>query len=303
MKNILHDHLTCVICSVLTSSTIQCFNGHIHCNICIGKMQEHNPTNSPCCSICRSRRGWARTKIAQDIAIASNTLFKCGIEGCNEMVAIDELDHHRLHCSHKKFPCPIGCDCEDMRFPVLLSHLLGHKRVRALALSDSINVITDPTSPSPMQVFLIDGAVLCIRCMFRPSRIDGVTLDVRAGIISNDEPSFSLQVTTFDMCNPINMSKTNVEIPIVDSHESIGELLQLSCFHNFTSETFHTITCVQEAWDRSTFVKRCPPEVYDADYELDSSRLVAYCVELIPRHDASTPTPLCVTTASEHILR
>lgn len=280
---LLHEHLSCVICDVVTTNSKQCFNGHVHCDACMRKMQVHAPMRGPVCSICRSRRGWARNRIGENISLALNVCFECGIEGCKERVTIDELDDHRLHCEHKKFSCPLGCDCDEMPFLSLLCHLSCHKKVRSLSSCNALNVIVDPSSQvPPLQIFLVHDTILCMRIFFRLDHLDGVNLDIRAGLMARGRKRIGLKVTLFDLCNSLNEYQGVTEVPVIETHESIRDILQLPCFNNFTSENFPTIEAIEQRWSKQTFNKKSPSEMYDSDYELESSRVVAYCIEVVP---------------------
>ena len=276
---IIDDHLRCAVCQTITTDSLQCFNGHVHCAFCLDAMRQHTNTRTVSCSCCRTRRGWAKTRFAVDLAIALGTKFQCNVDDCDEMLTIDKLDDHRACCPNKRFDCPLSCECDSMHLENLVEHMRMHRRtVKYMTSQDYLNLIVQASETPRMHILVMNNRILCVRLSLRLCRIDSVCLEIHAGIIgyTGHRPKVLMNVTMYDMCST-DMVTVSHNMLNTESSEYLHSLPLMHCYDNFVSESIPSegTVAVHDKWTRDVFLNRCQGEVFEFEHEHESSRVVA----------------------------
>ena len=169
-----------------------------------GMRQQELLTRMLVCSVCRTRRGWASTRVGFETAARLNVKAECGIEDCNICVPVAELHSHRMRCTRRRFECPLQCECEPMRFTSLIEHLKMHQRsVRSITSHECLNLIASSEQTPRLAVLLFDGQIICIRVLIRMLRADGWSIELYSGAIGNPGQRTGVRVNAhlYDLCS------------------------------------------------------------------------------------------------------
>ena len=284
-ERLISDYMQCAVCQTITTNSIQCFNGHVHCAVCLESMRQHAHTRPVACSCCRTRRGWAKTRIAVDLAMALGSKFPCGIDDCDEMLTIDKLEDHRACCPKKRFDCPLTCECESMALDKLVTHMHMHRRsVKHLLPNECLNIIVQAYDVPPrMHVLVRKDCIVCMRVALRMCRVDSACLEIHAGMIgySGRPSNLRLHVTMYDLCSA-DVTQMSHEVAMTEGVEYLSGLPLLYCYGNFICESVPAeaeVTIHQHKWTREMFLNRCQDEVFDFEHEQDSHRLSTIVVQ------------------------
>lgn len=282
-RDFLLDQLRCVVCQTVDPDSAQCYNCHTHCMSCMDGMCQQSILNRTlACSVCRTRKGWASTRICFDMAARLDIKVECGVEDCSVCVPVAELQDHRTRCTRRRFECPLQCECEPMRLAALIEHLQIHQRsVRSITSHECLNLIASSEETPRIAVLLFDGQIICIRLRIRMLRADGCTVELYSGGIGNPGQRTGVRVNAqlYDLCSN-DFAKTTSELTTVESVAALRKTHSLFCYDNFIEEALDThISVIDDQWTRKRFLSYCHSEVRE-QCELDSHRVVAIVLQL-----------------------
>lgn len=270
----LTTHIRCVVCSTITTRSLQCFNAHPHCVECQRRMKLHRFQRTVSCSVCRSRRGWTSTRAMVDIATHFNLQVPC--EDCNINFPIQSIDSHRASCSNKLFKCPLDCECE-IRGGDLVDHMKTlHKRViRVMDADQCLHCILQVGEISRLCYIVVHERLVSLRINMRLCRSEGFSMEVFCGVFGNigSESHMQVRVTLFDLMSSDTLQQTHT-IEVIDDDGQLMGMPSLLCFDNFThdalADPFNYVEC---PWTAREFRAHCP-SVTDED-EFESNRIIA----------------------------
>ncbi len=277
LQSMLMDTLRCVICNTVTADTIQCFNCHSHCSMCIdGIRRQHVASRLIPCAICRSNKGWSSTRRYAELSECIGMKIECGIEGCDMLHSISEIDDHRSVCPRRRFECPLSCDCEPMRLSELVAHLRVHgSRVRTITSHDCLNIIVSEAT-SRVHIFLFENLVVFMHTFIRLCSLDSVCVEMHAGVIGSPgyKPNIRMNVNMYDLCTS-NMTKLSAELQAVEDISHVKKVHRIHSYDNFVNESASLETVFMDnQWTRADFLKKCG-KVYASDQDVETTRASA----------------------------
>lgn len=283
VHEVVTKNLTCSVCTDVKSNLMQCFNGHMHCTTCMDSMREHSSTRTLCCSVCRTRRGWTKSRGTIEIAESLQILFECGIDGCDARLLISELDAHRAACPQKLFECPLLCDCEPMKLPELTDHMKTHRKtVRRMTSQECFNMLVLANELSRSSIVLFGQHVICIGVSLRMCHYDSVCVELKAGVIGHPghNPNIRMGVELYDLCSS-DTTKTSIELRAIEGQECLSNSHILHCYDNFVQcyNLANTIAVEEDQWTRATFLNRCQTEVFAYEYDNEAIRIAALVIQ------------------------
>lgn len=287
MMDIVLKYLKCSVCEDVTEDAMHCENGHAHCIACILAMQECSTTGKVVCSICRSRKRWMCGRIAREVAVRIGARFPCGIEGCDERIPLRALSSHRMHCKHKTFLCPVGCDAPPMRLADMIDHVMTHKKHVHVLRDESVYVnALIPLHELPHMFCLVHRTcVICVVVSVRIFHVSPTILEFRSGVLGGggggSPPSLSVRLA--DMLSEDYVEFTQSPRPI-DMPEQARTCQRVHAFDNYVPmETEMSTRPVDQRYDARNFRKLCSNEVFSDDCEGECRRAAALSIGVFTR--------------------
>lgn len=277
-KRELASHLTCVVCSTLTTRTVQCANAHAHCFDCQRRMKAARIHHATVCSVCRCRKGWSSTRPLVDVASVVGLLVEC--EDCGQTFSIDEIDIHRAVCPEKRFRCPFDCEV-DFTLSDLAVHALTHRRlVRTIEAGMAVNFVLQAVEIPRICYVVFETHLISMRFNMRPSSRNGMSVEIMAGVFGNpgSKSEVMLRIVCLDLANDNSIVQTNT-LEVVDDDDYIPFLPSILCFDNFLCEPLpELVHGVGAPWDRRVFRAHCPG--LTTDEENDACRIAAFYIQI-----------------------
>lgn len=123
----------CSVCQSVVVEGYHCSNGHLTCRECLLQQAATAVSYEPvACAVCRDRSTWTRSLMSKAILEViqdqlDRSFLRCDHEGCDALLAVDEMEWHRTACPHRPVTCP--CCTIELRTRDLANHLYIHDDV------------------------------------------------------------------------------------------------------------------------------------------------------------------------------
>lgn len=250
------ENLKCVICSDHFCDMIMCYNGHPHCKDCLKKYEQSLRTKQNVkCTVCMSKRGWCTNRQTVVIASAMGLELMCGIDGCDKMLSMEELEHHRNICPNRLYICPVhGLECQTMKYNELYRHVSEHKKVIKMHDQSVLNVIISELVNYGPRTILFDSEIIVFNAHVTYDRRCDTRLVIKCVVIGPSGPSnVKMEIWYWNMLAPD--SYTYFCKKLVSNHNFIDESDEGISLHgckNYSSELSDTVVVAEQIVSANT---------------------------------------------------
>jgi len=242
ISELILDNLKCVICSEYYGDMMQCYNGHPHCKDCLKKYENHSrlllKREIKCC-LCSNKKGWTTNRQMFKLATDFGVKIVCNIDGCEDLIKVDELEDHRRVCKHRLFVCPInGLECRSVTYDNLYDHVCEHKKLIMLDDSHSLNLVISEMVNYGPRTILYNGNVILLNCYVSYDRRIETRLIIKCAIIGPDTKSnVQIEVSQWNMLSKNNYVYCCKQLQMTDDFSSyeMSEPIALVGMKNYVS--------------------------------------------------------------------
>tara|TARA_B100001741_G_scaffold99453_1_gene81631 strand:- start:1365 stop:2249 length:885 start_codon:yes stop_codon:yes gene_type:complete len=255
------ENLKCVICSEYFCDMMQCYNGHSHCKECLKKYEQSlRSKQNVKCTVCMSKKGWCTNRQTVMIASAMGLQLMCGIDGCEKMLDMEDLEHHRNICPKRLYICPVhGLECQTMRYDELYRHVSEHKKVINMQEKSVLNVMISELVNYGPRTILFDSEIIVFNAYVTYDRRCDTRLVIKCVVIGPNGPS-NVKMETWYWNMLSQDSYTYNCKDLLSTHQftdDIEEGISLHGCKNYVSELSDTVV-VAELLSSANTVK--PPD-------------------------------------------